>query len=466
MSPLEPSSAPSSKLQWLAIVLGAGAWAVVAWVIATATQLRPAADDYCQAAAGVSGYLESIGMWYLTWIGDVFQVSVTALLVGQSLANLPLEVSSLIPLLLSALTVALLIVFLLNRASSASRNAKLIGAFITIPALLVLWWAFWWMPVMIDPGHESASWLRATAITDWQVVNVQYVLVPAMLVLAWAFVSTRHRWPQWAALVGIALVGAACGTGGLVFGMSALVFSILFFGVRSWWERKFDLRAVTGTVVFAIASLVGLGFAYFAPGAQLRSELLQPDRPLQSASIPSLIAWVFPRGIYEWLIEIFNVGNLLVVGVTIGMTIALSWVGVMMRSRALLQVSGALVAFSFIIALVSRAGDGFSYPAFWHEVMPRTFIFTAFALIGTAIGTWVLVRAKAALSLGALVTASIAAAISIGVLPVMSGHIEDRLATWQVGAAPAGGAADIEIGWIEECWNRWSDDRPLPSRGN
>lgn len=148
------------------------------------------------------------------------------------------------------------------------------------------------------------------------------------------------------------------------------------------------------------------------------------------------------------------------------MTIALAWAGVKMESRVLLKVAGALVAFSFVIALVSRAGDGFSYPAFWHEVMPRTFIFAAFSLIGMAIGTWVLVRASAALSLGAFVTAGIAAAISIGVLPVMSGHIEDRLATWQVGAAPAGGAADIEIGWVEECWNRWGDDRPLPSRGN
>lgn len=465
MSQAPEHPAPDSRLRWLVVALGVAAWAVVAWVAITATQLRPAADDYCHAAAGVTGYFESIGMWYLTWIGDVTQVSVTALLVGQSLANLPLEASSLLPFFLTALTVSILTVVILYRAASAKRSAKVIGAFAIVPAVLVTWWAYWWMPVALDPDRSGHPWLLATAITDWQVVNVQYVLVPAALVLAWILVSTRDRWPHWAHFTVIALLGVACGTGGLVFGLSAFVFSLIFVGVRAWLKKAFNRRESLQAAVFALATLVGLIAAYLAPGAQLRSELLQPDRPLQSTSIASLYAWVFPQGVFDWFAVIVSINTLLVVGVAISFAFALYWAGVTVRTTTLMQHAGWLIAFTLVLALVSRAGDGFSYPAFWHEVMPRTFVFVAFALVGVAAGTWVLTRSNATLSVVTLVAAGLAVAVSIGSLPVMGGHISQRLDAWEVGAAPAGGAADLEYAWIEECWDRWSDQRQLPDRG-
>lgn len=453
------------RLHLTAAIVGLLGWAVVLLVALAASKLRPAADDYCHASQGLGGYFESLGLWYLTWIGDLFQMSMMALLVGQTLDHLPLSLASAVPFLLTALAVLGVVSILVFRAITASRRTKLLALFASAPVVLVAWWAFWWVPAIADNDPYGPLQLAASATTHWQTVNIAYVFVPMVLIGGWVLLSLRRARRVWAKAAGLIVIGFLAGTGGLVFGLAAVSFVILYWAGSSWWEKRIDRPRTLETAGFVAAALIGLLVAYLAPGAQSRSAGLAAVRPLQSVSPRSIFAWIFPQGVFDWIAEVWQAGSVVVVMGSMAVALLLAILGIAVKPSRLLVAAGLLLGFSFLIAVVSRAGDGFAYPAFWHSVMPRAVIFVALVLVGIAAGTWLLTRPSRWVGLVVVLAVAIAAAVAVGSIFAMTLEIQARFETWQGGPASLIGIGDIEIEWVATCWDKWAAARDLPYRG-
>jgi hypothetical protein len=455
----------SRRLRLLALILGAGLWMTVLGVVAMATRLRPIADDYCHAAVGVIGYLPSLGVWYATWIGDLFQVSVTALLVGQPLIHLPFSVASMIPFLFTALGVLALSLIVVMRSARASRRDATVAVFVVSPLILVLWWASWWVPVTLSPDQGGVPFFLATAVTDWQVVNVQYVLVPAILIGAWLLIADRTIRPEWARIAVVAILGLCSGTGGLVFGVAALGFVVALWVWRYLERRAWDRAATLSTIVFGAACLAGLVIAYLSPGAQGRADLLAVTRPVESISPLTLLGWMFPQAIYNWLGIVVHISALLVVVVGIGIAFLLRAVGVVPARRTLLRTSAGFLTFSLVLTLAVRAGDAFSYTAFWHDVMPRLVVLVALTAAGVALGDWLAGILNRTATYAVSLVVVLAVVVALGSLFAMYWHVVERTGQWDAGPAPAGGAVDLSADWVDSCWKQLGETRELPDRG-
>lgn len=457
----------SQRPAWTwAVPLGAAAgllWIAFALVLYIGTDLRPIADDYCHAEAGFAGYLPSIITWYRGWIGDLFQVAFTAGLVGQTLAYLPLQLASLIPFALTLLGISGLVVLLLRPDLNRRRAQSMLIWAGAIPAVALLWLAFWWLPATLNPSQVELPWLLATAITDWQTVNVQYVLVPALLIAAWLVIAAR-RGTGIGLWIAYGLLGLFSGMAGLVFGIAALGFVIVHQAGLLIWRRRLDRRQWPA-LAFLAGCLIGLAISYFAPGTLGRNALLVDARPLgPHPGLADIVAWTFPQSVATWLTGLVQSGALMVFVVSIGIGVAAARLNVPLDTGRIARSGAGLLVFSLIVAVVQRAGDGFSYMAHWHDVLTRTVIFVAVVALGYAVGGVIASAGRDWLQAAAAVAAAVALVAGMGSLFSWKGHVEQRAAAWAVGAAPAG-AQDIETDWAQVCWHGFKENRPdLPDR--
>jgi hypothetical protein len=402
--------------------------------------------------------------WYLTWSGDLFQISLAGLIVGQPLVHLPPTVASAVPFLLSAATAAFLTMFLLTRTLSAGRRSTALLMFGAAPYVLLLWWGYWWVPSVFENDPYSTPALLASAVTHWQVVNNSYVVLPMVLIAAWSLIHTHQVWPQWARMGGMLVVGLLSGLGGLVFGVSAIAFVILFWLAISWLARGIKKDQVVEALGFILSTSAGLLIASLSPGAQSRGVILAEMRPLQSSSPWEIFAWVFPQGLFDWFTGIFHLGSLVTVLSSMGIAFGLMLFRVQIPRLELIFAAGGLLAFSLILALAARAGAGFSYVAYWHQVMPRAVSFVALVLLGVAAGSWIFAKCSRSASLVTLSAVVIALAACFGSLYAMLSEIEARHVDWQSGPAPLPGISDIDTDWVGACWREWGSTMELPRR--
>lgn len=463
-----PSKTTTTKPTTLSVLIvaiaGAIGWLVVAVVALTATELRPALDDYCRASRGQDGVLNSVVHGYEVWAGDLFQMSLVELLVGQPLVHLPLEVASAIPFLLTALSVSSVALFLVFRATQGTKRNTLLALFTGSSLILTLWWAFWWVPTLAEKDANGTTALLASATTHWQNVNIAYVLVPMVLIGAWTLLHTHESWSRRVRLTGFALVGFLSGTGGMQFAVSAIGFAIVLWITSSWLTSRFIRKRVLETTVFIVATCMGMSIVLLSPGAALRGDLLAETRPLQYVSPGAVFAWVFPQGVFEWFSAFFHAGSIVVLIASMGLAVVFALLRIEVSATRLLCAASCLFGFSFIISLATRAADAFSYTAFWHEAMPRAIVFVALVLAGTAAGVWLLSRTNRVTSLLVVAAVLVAGAASVGSILEMRSEISSRSVAWQSGPAPLPGLPDIELDWIGACWNDWSADRHLPAR--
>lgn len=443
------------------------AWVVVIGIAIVSTDLRPLADDYCHGARATLGYVGSVAVWFQTWIGDLFQLAITALLVGQPLAHLPFALASAVPFLATLGVVALAAFVAIAGAPVGARGDRILFATLAVPTLIITWLGYWWIPAAIEPSESDRPWLLAAGITDWQTVAVQYALVPALLIGAGLIIEFRRPRRRWITAVLFGLLGLASGLGGLVFGVASLVFVPALFLGRVIHARAVSTARLIETAAFAVFCVVGITIAYFAPGSLVRNANLLPIRPFGVDVTPGeLLRWVFPQGVLDWVGMLFGAGT--VVAVLVGLSLALA--GTRLRTvgsaSSTASVGLSLVAFSLIIAVASRAADGFSYEGFWHEVVPRSVMFLGMLALGAAAGVRLGRHPDGAgrlAQIAVLAAGAVVAVTVLGSLLVMQSHIEQRLAQWSVGAAPSS-ALDLETEWVQDCWATIGDFRPVPDR--
>lgn len=450
---------------WTIVVLAVAvaAWVVVAGVVHTASLLRPIADDYCHAAVGLEGYLASLGIWYLTWIGDLFQVSVTGLLVGQTIVHVPLTVASLIPFLLSGASVSAVAIVGARLSSTVPRRSRVLAVALASPIAMLAWWGSWWLPAIVDPNPVGISAQLASSVTHWQVVNVQYTLVPAVLMIAWVLIQFRS-WPHaWIRPAALGLLGFLAGTGGLVFGVAAVTFAGVTPLVQLALTGQVSRGRIRDHAVFIATGLAGLVVALLSPGVANRAIELQPGLPAGPSSPLGMFGWIFPTAILQWVDAFVTVGVLSVVLIAAGTAVLLSRIGVGLAARPLVGAAGSFAMFALIVAIAARAGEAFSYVAHWHEVTTRTVVFVAAALMGLALGTR-LAAAGRTIAVPTILASGVVALAVLGSLVVMRADVVQRLEAWERGPAPTISTADIETEWVRGCWVTMKDEIPLPDR--
>jgi hypothetical protein len=431
-------------------------------VIVTATSLRPIADDYCQGSTAVQGYLPSIGTWFSTWGGDLFQIAVTAGIVGQPLALLPFEVASLIPFVLTAIAVVACMVVVARGAVAFEGRPRLWVFGLAVPITMILWWSSWWVSAGVD-GTGSVAWLNATALTHWQVVNVQYVLVPMVLTILWVIVDRATTLPWGLKVALLAVLGVAVGLSGLVLGAAALAFVPVLAASRFFLARRVSTRRVVEAGAFAAATAIGLTISFLSPGARARSGDLEPA--LDPLTPFGLVEWLMPEGVTSWWAGVTAPAVVVVLVATAGASMVAARRGARLDEQRLLARALAVAAFSFTLQLVARLGDAFSYVAYWHDVMPRTLLFFAAALTGIALGSFLGRLRNSFAELLAIGVTVVAISVSVVGIVEMQRTVLGREAAWATGPAPLG-AADIEVDWVAECWNDLSDVRDVPERAN
>jgi hypothetical protein len=448
----------------IGIVLAGVLWGVVALIAFYSTRLRPVADDYCHGAAATAGYFPSIVNWYLTWVGDIFQVAMTSLFVGQPLAHLPFAIASAIPFIATALTVVLLMVLAVGRIQSPSRKTAILVGAVLIPLALVVWWGYWWVTASLTDDRASISWMLATATLHWQVVNVQYTLVPAILIAAYLALTRRPISRTWLKVVLFALLGLCAGLGGLAFGAAAFAFVILVAAATAIRARTFAWRAQLANIVLAAFCFAGLLISYFAPGTAVRSIALAPDLPLDSITPWRLFAWMFPQSVFTWLSEIAHGGTVAAALVAVGAGACLRAVGARIDRGHLIRIGAGLLGMSLLVTLAFRGAEAFSYATYWHEVTPRTLILVSVVLLGLGGGDALAARLPAWGRPALAIVSVLALLVVLGSLFTLQYEIIDRYAEWIAGPAPSG-IADINSEWVRNCWDQLADYRDVPARG-
>lgn len=438
-------------------------WGVVGVIVVYSTFLRPSADDYCHGAGATAGYIQSIGTWYATWIGDLFQVSVTALLVGQPLANLPFEVASAIPFLATAAAVAALIAVAVGRIRTPSRQVTVLTGAVLIPLALVVWWGYWWVPASLTEDRAATPWLLATAMLHWQTVGVQYSLVPAVLVAGYLVVRAHQIAPTWFKLVAYGGLGLLCGLGGLAFGTGALAFGGVILIAGAFATGDFRLTGEFRHIAFVVLSLAGLAISYLAPGTAGRSAALASNRPQESMTPWRLFEWLFPNGVFTWASGVAHAGTLVVALIAVGVGCGLHAFGARIDPAHLTRTAAGLLGFSLLASLASRGAEAFSYPAYWHEITARTVIFVSVVLLGLAAGS-ALTSRHPVWAAPAAVAAAVALLVVLGSLFLLQHEAVDRYTAWIAGPAP-GTIGDTNLEWVRNCWERIADYRLVPDRG-
>lgn len=444
----------SGSARAIAAIAAAGGVAIIAYVIWTARLLRPIADDYCLAQAAGKGFFGSLSFWFTTWSGDVTARVSDYVWVGFPLVALPWGVASALPFVATSAALTAVVLALLAGGASGALRAQAPWLFL-VPILPVAWWAYWWIPVRVgamrsDGSGDGLTVDLANSITTWQTVNSAYVLLPCVLLLLLLVARPILR-RSWKISVPVFLaLGFVIGTAGLVLaGATLLAISaavVAQVALRLRWRT-----AVLPAVALCSGLLVGVVISYLSPGSRARAEILAENPALDPVTLSSLWDWVFPQAIGEWLSGLVNWGSLLAFVLVGGMGFLATRAGLRADVVRLERVSAGLVGFSFLLSLTNRASEAFAYPAFWHQISTRTFIFLALSLLAVSVGArlatfkqgfLVIVPAVFALGLVAAATSMV----------TLSGSVQERFSRWEAGPAPLGSISDTAESWSAECW--------------
>lgn len=453
----------------LAMLLAALSMVGVSFAVWTARTLRPVADDYCLAVAADEGFPDAVISWFLGWSGDLYVTTINLSLVGLPGANLPWSLASMMPFVLAAIAVSAAVIVLF-RMATPQFQVRWTYDLLTVPTLMLAWWAFWWLPVMMDSPHDDGdatslegSW--ALSITFWQNINSAYVIAPALLVVAAALLAYRAPTRTWKQAVGWITIGTLVGFSGPVAASSSLVMVALFAITRA---AARDLRAYLPRLFSFVAGLLPAAIiAYLAPGTQARAQFLTSAPIHEMQGVADLVAFVLPEAIVQWAELLLRPSSgLVALLVGLAAVLLIKRNGSPLKARPTVVLGTWLLVFSLTLSTVSRLSEAFSYDGFWHAVLPGLFAFMGVALLGVALSIGLSNR-SVALEWAWIGGGILALTVSLMSVGTMAQEMHARYVDWTQGPAPAGPIPDVEAtdGWVYDCWRNLSDVRQLPPRG-
>lgn len=422
--------------------------------------IRPIADDYC-AGFGVklspAGY---VGRLFTTWSGDLTQIFANFLFVGLPIANFPLP---LLGIIVQILSVGLIVssVFLFLKLTLGWPEKKLSSTSFVLGAAVIefLWLLYWALPVVLTlnpsysrilDGRESFS-----AIQGWSTVIVQYSIVPVALLIILIFLELSKR-----DLIALWLIfGVILGFSGYVLALASIA-TILFCRIV-----RIITRIPRRYFIFIFSCFGAVFISYLSPGARGRSASISPFS-FNQFTVEDSTRWFFVS-IFEFLSSFANVGILSVVfSVYLLGNIGRARINIEKSStldRQLILISSVFLFLYYVLVSISEL---LTYPAFWHLISFKIFLFILALLTGLMLAkSFPLKRCGEAQSRYIQVVCGLALVVSLlFVIFPANKIIVERGLKWETSTSGLPGISDISEKWVFQCWLDLSELRDLPNR--
>lgn len=413
--------------------------------------LRPIADDYCNATAANMSIFSNVNYWFNLWSGDVFQTVVAYVFVSKPLLELPFGIGSAFPFITGLLLISIFI-FNYLKNSLVDSLTKVKKVFLFLCAFFVItggWVTFWWLPVFTARSDQVAQTLNEQyllTILSWQTVNSPYViqtLISFLLVLIVLKLDVQLK-----NLLLASALGLLVGTSGYVLAVTLLIFVLAETILES---QEFSLRTIAKTkhiYFFTFFALIGMWISGNSPGAVNRKSYLVVDPNFGA------IFGEVTTGIFNW-VNLVTSAEVIYAGILGAFLYQIfKLFSEFETSSKVFSVSAKLLFLSFLSYQVSIVAEIFSYKAFWHTIFSSVFIFLAAVIFGAAMSYKV---ETLNLDLYRPIQISLLASLLVVTTHAVNQgetRIENRRALWEVEPAPApnGLPADREQMWINDCW--------------
>jgi hypothetical protein len=422
------------------------------YLIAASRDLRPIADDYCNAArVTVHGVVGATWNLFTTWHGGI---------VGDFLVSLlawPLTAS---PWVIAYVPFFFLTVSLVMLGNASVLAWGWVGIFsrlrVTLAlgpiALLAFVISFW------GTGVDDRERFLTYATLGWQAASLLHLMPVLLSMLLFSLLVQTPSWPaprrRAVALIGGILVAnlnmsESLGTFSLFTAAGLLVVPMLGSAYRP--ARESLLLAAGGAVASGL-------LIYVAPGTQERAEFF-PDRgPLETfrnalGTVASGFrdAWggvIGSPGLYLTLLMFMATGLLL------GRRVASEKPSAMpVIERKLVLLTLTFAVYSLFGLLAALAAESASYVSEWHSISPLAAMVLSAATGGSVLGLRMgKARPQAAWQVPIAVVIMIGA-FGLGVRDVhgVVRLVEERQASWSRGPAPLGTLIDRQA-WAKSCW--------------
>ena len=416
-----------------------------------AINLRPIADDYCNAVAANTTIFSNFKYWFNLWSGDVFQILIAYIVVGFPLLKLPLGIGSAFTFIcgLMTLTAVLFTVLADSRASKFNLKKNFYKFIVLFLVVATSWITFWWLPVLFastNQGNPNLAEQYLTTILSWQTVNSPYVIQTCASLILTFYVLDRHK-TRWG-LVTAGVGGFLVGTSGYAVAVSLLLVSGLevlgsLQGLQKDKSNKFYEK-----LIFLASLIFGIYFSVNSPGAINRKGQLITDPNLGAIFSVSINA------ITSWIDLLISGGALYVVLVGFLTFYLLINLGRTLNLEKIKLFAIRLMMLSFLIFIISKVSELFSYAVFWHTIFSSTLLYLGLFVSGAALAGQMQSKINQNYLPLTLVTLGSILLVSMYALSQSETRIENRRAQWDLGPAPSvnGQPADREIPWINDCW--------------
>ena len=453
---------------WIYAVASVSLVILGTFVILKSLQLRPGGDDYCLAVAGQFGLVGGVTFWWETFSGFLTPTILANTLVGVPVLKLPFGVSSALTFITAAVAVGLT-AFLLLRAVGlrivGSRVLRWLVGTAFVSVLLVAWWSYWWLPPAL--GQTGDNVFLAQSITHNQNPTaghvLQTVIVVAAAVLTVQFFRSRRHVFGW---VAAAFAGFAAGFAGPAMA-GAFILTMLVVAVVFWnqpWTVGLHRRV---PVMMAGIALISALIALMAPGSRIRAEELETGLSLSPTTVGEILNATFPKSIEAWASGFFTPGAIPVVLLGAGLGSGMWLLGVSINRTGAALAALVLATFSLLLAVVSTAGQVFSYDAFWHYLDNRVAAFFGLVVAGVVVGQWLAQRMGIVSEFSQFLVVVVGLGISLGAILTMTISIAERQVAWDQGPAPIEGVVTelLDDPRGPTCWGALTHLREVPARG-
>jgi hypothetical protein len=312
------------------------------------------------------------------------------------------------------------------------------------------WVTFWWLPVLLADSNQVDQNLAEqylTTILSWQTVNSPYVIQTCISLLLTFYILDRGitRFN----LVTAGVFGFLVGTSGYAVAVSLLVISGSELITPLQKMQQKNLNKIYEKLVFLATLLFGIYFSANSPGAINRKGQLVTEPDLGA------IFSISTNAIKSW-IDILVSGEALYVVLVGFLTFYLyKYLGNNFNLEQIRLNANRLLLLSFLIFVISKVSELFSYSVFWHTIFSSTLLYLGLFVSGAALAA--LLESKFKEIYFPITMAILGSILLISMYALSQGEtrIENRRAQWDLGPAPSvnGQPADREIPWINDCWN-------------
>lgn len=423
-----------------------------------ATNLRPAADDYCLAGIAGLNPIEYFSYWYTSFIADISTLAGNYFLIALPAVFLPYGIGTSVTFIACLVSLSAVFVMFMRFTTTKKRN-RLLSITIVFCFTNLSWLTYW---IVLGRGNSGNEISRGTvgdlvffgSIMNWQAANINYVILPCIALVIYSKMFTKN-FSSWNPIV-VAVFGLIIG--GSFYVLSSvfilLILSQLVFNYFKYEEAT--IKEFKNEVLVLIFALLSLAASYFSPGAQTRRLNYTQDVPI--LSVPKTAV----EGIFEWFPTLYLPALL----ITFLLGASLFRIFAYLKINEMNLDVSKFVVTPFILSLltfvVTKVSEMFAYKAWWHELSSRTYLFIAVFTFGMYCMQILVKRIRLEFTLLELAVFSTAIFVALYAVKQSSDAIIERKVRWEKGPAqvtPNMDPFDRETAWVNECWIQLEEKR-------